>query len=94
MENNKTDRGFTSITFEDSYGESCSIQQSSSADEPKIWLGIDNPKLVVFENESRGAYQKIDMPRQFMVSTSMHLTVDQVKELLPHLIRFSETGEL
>lgn len=63
-----TDRGFTLITFRDKRGANCSIQKSSAADYDCIWLGAENNR--------------------------MHLTQDQVKELLPILQHFVDTGEL
>lgn len=32
-------RGFMYVDFKDTYNDDCSIQESSSADEPCIWLG-------------------------------------------------------
>uniref|UniRef100_A0A6M3M2E1 Uncharacterized protein n=1 Tax=viral metagenome TaxID=1070528 RepID=A0A6M3M2E1_9ZZZZ len=94
MENSKTKRGFDISEFTDSYGEKCSLQKSSSATENKIWLGIDNPKLTVFENEKMGKYLVTEMPKHFLVNSRMHLTREQVAELLPYLKRFVETGDL
>lgn len=90
----KTQRGFSIHEFTDGYGESCSLQKSSSAMEDMIWLGVDKPQLTVFENESMGKYLVTDMPKNFSVSSRMHLTQEQVKELLPMLQNFAETGEL
>ena len=90
----KTERGFSINEFTDSYGESCSIQKSSAAMEDLIWLGIDNPKLTIFEDENMGKYLITDMPKTFSVSTRMHLNQEQVKYLLPMLQKFVETGEL
>ena len=45
-------RGFLNGQFKDNYNNECSIQKSSSAMEDCIWLGIDKPKLVVFEDDS------------------------------------------
>lgn len=93
MKDNKTQRGFEISEFTDSYGEQCSLQKSSSVAE-KIWLGIDNPKLTVFEDEQKGKYSIIDMPKNYSVSTRMHLDKEQVAELLPYLERFVKTGNL
>lgn len=41
MEMKPTQRGFLHGPFVDSYGSVCSIQQSSNASEPHIWLGVD-----------------------------------------------------
>lgn len=93
METEKTQRGFDLSTFKDSYGNECSLQKSSSI-EPKVWLGINNPKLIVFENDSMGKYIETVMPKTFSVNSRMHLTQKQVKELLPQLQKFADTGEL
>ncbi len=94
MDLSRTQRGFNIGKFKDRYCNQCSIQESSLATEKAIWLGIDNPKLTVFENETKGKYLITDMPTNFSVESRMHLTQDQVKELLPFLQKFAETGEL
>lgn len=94
MEIEKNQRGFDFANFEDRYGEKCSIQKSSLAFEEAIWFGIKEPQLTIFEDEKCGKYIKTSMPKTFMVSSQMHLTQDMVKDLLPYLIKFAETGEL
>lgn len=94
MELKQTNRGFDITEFTDKYGEKCSLQKSSLATEDCIWLGISKPKLTVFENSSKGNYLVVDMPDNMSVSSRMHLTRDMVKELLPYLQNFVETGEL
>ncbi len=94
MEIKKTNRGFEYGKFTDLYGEKCSIQKSSLATDDAIWLGIDNPKLTVFEDEKRGKYLVTEMPSTFSVHGRMHLSRQQVCDLLPILQRFVETGEL
>ncbi len=89
-----TPRGFQIAEFTDSYGNKCSIQKSSSATRDCIWIGIDSPKLTVFEDDSKGKYITTQMPSNFDVDSRMHLTIDQVKMLLPILQTFVETGEL
>lgn len=69
-----TSRGFLRGDFEDSYGQKCSLQESS-ADFNAIWLGVN-----------------IDADGK--ESSPMHLTQEQVRELLPHLQKFVETGKL
>jgi hypothetical protein len=87
-------RGFNFAEFIDSYGQKCSIQKSSAATRDCIWLGIDKPKLTVFEDDSHGKYITTEMPKNFDVDSRMHLTIDEVKMLLPILQKFVETGEL
>jgi hypothetical protein len=89
-----TERGFAKGKFTDLYGEKCSIQKSSLASDDAIWLGIDDPKLTVFENASKGKYIETIMPENFSVSARMHLNREQVKALLPLLQKFVKTGEL
>lgn len=94
MEIKKTSRNFDYGKFEDINRNQCSLQASSLATDDAIWLGIDDPELVVFENDSRGAYIKTVMPRNFSVNARMHLNRDQVALILPRLISFAENGTL
>ena len=97
-----TNRGFPIKKFKDQYGLGCSIQKSSLAFVDCIWLGIDDPKPVMFATPEEGYPQldgckvwvKYPLPEDVQISTRMHLTQEQVKELLPYLIKFTETGEL
>lgn len=43
----KTARGFEVKHFKDTYGMDCSIQESSSAEEEKIWLGVHSAPVRV-----------------------------------------------
>ncbi len=45
-------------------------------------------------DDSMGKYIETTVPKNWMINSRMHLTRDQVAELLPHLQRFVETGEL
>jgi hypothetical protein len=94
MELEKTPRGFKLGKFKDSYDNDCSIQKSSSAMDDYIWIGIDNPKLTIFKDESMGQYLETTLPKTWQVDTRMHLSREQVAELLPILQKFVETGEL
>jgi hypothetical protein len=90
----KNQRGFENGKFTDLYGKKCSIQKSSLATDDAIWLGIENPKLIVFEDESMGQYLETNLPKTWMVNSRMHLSREQIAELLPILQKFVETGEL
>lgn len=94
----ETCRGFKIIEFEDRYGEQCSIQDSSLATEAAIWLGIANPKLQMMASKGqKGGTGWIDIPLHEDVNIMpcrMHLTIEQVEELLPILHRFVETGTI
>lgn len=87
-----TERGFPFISFEDRYGESCSLQISSLAGEQvHCWFGVTNPSIQVME-QGKG-WQPVKLPKGALVSGRMHLSQDQVRALLPHLQAFAETGE-
>ena len=74
------DRGFLKGAWLDRYGEKCSIQKSSLAEEDCIWLGCDHETIHHTTGERCGA--------------RMHLTQQMVADLLPLLQHFVETGEL
>ena len=94
MKEEKTHRGFSLSNFEDSYGNKCSLQQSSNID-PHIWLGVDNPDIFIHDKDNHGRYVKVDTnTNHFSCSSRMHLTQEQVKELLPILEKFVNTGEI
>ena len=81
MKRSKTSRGFALITFKDMYEQPCSLQKSSIATEDCIWLGV---------------HDQIDLNTKEVVGPGvrMHLTQDQVKELLPLLQKFVDTGDI
>lgn len=100
----KTDlRGFPLTEFADYYRNRCSLQISSIADIECVWLGVDDvqPKIMaknalkygVLTTETTG-WVDYKLPRDVIISTRMHLTRDQVAELIPHLQNFVDTGEL
>ncbi len=105
-----TTRGFEIAEFTDRYNSECSLQKSSLATEDCIWFGVTDPKpqimvsdaarmgLPIYTTEAneqgRSGWTKFDIPEEVSLSTRMHLTREQVKELLPILQRFVETGEL
>jgi hypothetical protein len=85
MKKEYTGRGFQYIKFEDRYGQKCSLQESSLATEHAIWFGVDNTGPHITDNNG-----KVNSP----ISARMHLTREQVKEILPHLKRFVKKGEI
>ena len=100
-------RNFETGTFIDRYGYGCSIQKSSLATEDCIWLGIDDAKPQIMSSdairmglrqrtfdENDNGWVKFEIPKEVLLHTKMHLTRKQVKELLPLLQKFVETGEL
>lgn len=72
-----TDRGFSRADFADANGDACSIQESSVATEPMLWLG-----------QNSGTHHTGNCLAR------MHLTQGHVRELLPLLQHFVETGEI
>ena len=98
MQKSKTHRGFAITSFEDRNGVSCSIQKSSLATEDAIWIGCNDPGVKRCPRDNTG-WHDVDLAAIFpgqdvVVNTRMHLTRDQVKELLPILRHFAKTGEL
>lgn len=92
-----TSRGFGVINFKDRYGYECSIQQSSLATEDAIWFGLDSasPSIMASKTEKGGTgWVSYPIPDDVSLNTRMHLTREQVKEILPILQAFVETGEL
>ena len=90
-------RGFAIINFTDIYGAACSIQKSSLATEDAIWFGCDDADLKIMASQTpQGGtgWVPYHIPEDVSVSTRMHLTRDQVRELLPILQAFVDTGEL
>jgi hypothetical protein len=99
----QTQRGFSKGSFTDYNSINCSIQESSLATDDCIWLGIDVPRLTVFEDTNMGSakhslveskYIETDLPKNWSVDSRMHLTRQQVSDLLPLLQRFVDTGSL
>ncbi len=81
LSQSKTSRGFALIKFQDRYDQPCSLQKSSIATEDCIWLGV---------------HDQIDLNTKEIVGPGvrMHLSQEQVKELLPILQRFVDTGDI
>lgn len=97
LEFTTTERGFDLATFTDAYGAECSIQKSSSAEDDHIWLGVDHadPKILARDTPQGGnGWLPYHLPDGVLLTTRMHLTREQVAELLPALQLFVDTGEL
>ncbi len=97
MKITKTGRGFPVINFTDRNDSGCSLQKSSIATEDCIWLGVDNADPVIMAStiiENGVGWAKYPVPEGVHFTTRMHLTIDQVKEILPHLQSFVESGEI
>ncbi len=102
VESTKTARGFRLDEFTDRYGEKCSLQKSSLASEAAIWFGTEGRVCRMGPNgweefapeEFGQAFGNPGLENQVLVKSRMHLTQDMVRELLPALQHFAETGEL
>jgi len=95
-------RGFVRFAFTDDYGEHCTLQESSSVEEPKIWLGTSgkvsvftpyaNPPWVHYEGDALKAKMGCRDGGAVLTNSRMHLTREQVRELIPYLEAFVATG--
>lgn len=103
MEKKKTERGFGYYEFEDTNGTKCTLQESSSAMEPKIWLGPSeaNPQIMASDAKKMGievtantGWVPYPVPDEVLMTTRMHLNQEQAKELIKRLEYFVETGYL
>ena len=92
MKLEQTNRGFALVKFKDRNGVECSLQKSSIATEDCIWLGCNdaNPQTLI----PGIGWQPVQMPREYIANTRMHLTRDQVSQLLPYLQEFILSGEI
>ena len=91
-----TNRGFAFDNFNDYNGVKCSIQKSSIATEDCIWLGAEQIGLKHFK--AYEGWKDVElvqtMSEHYIANNRMHLSREQVAELLPILQRFVDTGEL
>ena len=97
MEIEQTHRGFPLCEFVDYNDNLCSLQKSSLATDDAIWLGVNDadPKILASKTAAGGTgWVCYPIPEDVSLTTRMHLTREQVAELLPHLTRFVETGEI
>jgi hypothetical protein len=99
----RTERGFVIGEFKDRGGLKCSVQKSSTAGEDCIWLGVHEDRLDVCLGNGRGWVQpnlkelvaeKYPGNAGILLNTRMHLSRGQVRQLLPLLRHFVETGDL
>ena len=88
-----TNRGFDIEEFADLYDNKCSLQKSSLATEDCIWFGIADPRVQERVPDGVG-WRDVELPDSALISSRMHLTQDMVRNLLPYLQRFADTGEL
>lgn len=105
-----TNRGFYRGNFTDALGEKCSIQESSTATEERIWLGIDKPKLTAMSINVSGlppiewipdegstkttGWSTAVLPEGTHIFGRMELNREMCGKLGRILTHFAETGEL
>lgn len=97
-----TVRGLGRIEFTDEHGgveTPCSVQESSSAEQDAIWLGIDAPKIMVFRANNTGWHEYAvpvspDPGSYVLINGRMHLDRKKVKDLVRLLNRWLKTGSL
>lgn len=105
-----TGRGFEIIGFKDYYGAKCSLQQSSAAiyEQPgtgALWLGVDDPAPQILKTDAlrlglhverpiEGWMPYEGIPKEVMLTTRMHLNLEQVKALIGHLQCWVQHGNL
>jgi len=92
MKRNTTERGFGIVEFVDHYGYKCSLQKSSLATEDCIWLGLSKVEPKVLKQGA--GWRPYPLPEGVHIASRMHLTQEHVREMLPFLQHFAETGEL
>lgn len=102
-----TNRGFSYYEFEDKANSKCILQESSYAggygdDSARIWFGIENPSISAFI--PGGGHIDFEPPNikfdnnygdgnvTATVNSRMLLSQTQVRQLLPILQKFVETG--
>lgn len=87
-----TSRGFSYGVFTDLYGSEISIQDSSLATEPAIWLGPEDaePQRLI---PGRG-WTPVEFPPDTLFTTRMHINKEQALELIDVLKRFVDTDSV
>ena len=96
MEIKKTSRGFGLLEFKDQHGTECSIQDSSLATDDCIWLGANDIGLKRFAAGLGWSDVKLvnTMEDHYVANNRMHLTREQVVDLIPYLQYFVDNGQL
>lgn len=93
LEIGKTERGFDFYSFTDFNREKCTLQKSSSGNDELVWLGVEGKVLRESGIEGVGMIP-VPLNDQFLIVARMHLNREMVRQLLPMLQSFVETGEI
>jgi uncharacterized protein with von Willebrand factor type A (vWA) domain len=83
---------FKIINFKDTLNRNCSIQESSLASEPNLWIGLEDTKPLVNRNGTE--WQEYEIPDGVLLTQRMELNQQQIKEILPFLKKFARTGKI
>jgi len=102
MNKTQTSRGFAYYEFTDVGGDVCTIQKSSSATQDCIWLGSKEIGLNGFIPNGDPSWRDVSKDQikekfgfqDIIANNRMHLSRDQVAEILPILQKFVDTGEI
>ena len=105
-----TARGFVIGEFEDLYGVKCSIQESSLAEKPALWLGVHKPEIKVMSVDTKNlpppkivpdegsgedyGWSSYILPEKVSAFSRMHIDIDMAKELVKTLNYFIKNGRL
>lgn len=71
-----TNRGFLLLQFHDANNELCDMQESSSIEEPHIWLGPHNANPKILANKlfpNKTGWVEYPIPKDVLINTRMHL---------------------
>ena len=102
MNKKQTPRGFAYYEFTEANGDACNIQKSSSAIQDCIWLGSKNIGLKGFIPYGKPSWRDVtddQIKEKFgfqdiIANNRMHLSREQVADILPILQKFVDTGEI
>jgi len=96
-------RGFQGYKLLDFYGHEFSLQKSSLATEDCLWFGLNNANPLVLHGDAKrlgvkttasSGWVTYPLPEEVNLNTRMHLSREQVAELIPALQHFVATGDL
>lgn len=94
-----TARGFDRLEFREFNGHACSLQVSSSMEEPKIWLGIDDAAPEIMKSKAQrlgwelppgevSGWMPVPFDKDVLFHTRMHLDRATTIELIAKLNRW------
>jgi hypothetical protein len=94
MDYSKTNRGFGLITFTDTNGVKASVQESSSAEEANLWLGVASAKTDAQIMTKFRGWVPYDIPEDVLLHDRLHLNEGQVTDLIKVLQYWVDNGYL